>query len=739
MKDDVLEIIRRDIADFADPSTPVTVSTSGASWTQGRSTREVQFEGPESGHFPVIVEGAQRWSYREFFATDRMADLRGLAESILLTLSDVPAYRAPSAKLDDGATSAEPADARATVETLCAPKAERARTNVLFLRGAAGAGKTAFLRHLTIRGAKQYVEGRSPFLYFYIDAQGRALARLDEAIALILQDLRARFTYHAVAALTRMGLLVPIIDGFDELLGAGGYDEAFSSLARFLARLDGQGALVASARATFYQYSNFPQVTRRLGEASRGSINFEITPVDVLPWNREDALAYAEERTATGGVVAKVGEFISQNAELLSTPFFLAQLVDLLTAGEEASTSDHLTILLVRGILRREVDKLRGPDGEPLLNEQQHSRLLELIAEEMWWLGTREVDVSTLRTVAELACDEFGLGSSAARIVEERISSHAMLAAATQPNLLRFQHEYYLAFFQARLVVNPQSDLARVLGRSILGPVVADEAARALTADVVQRFISRLNGTRTGVTSRDAVQANLGALVAGLVRVHGSILKGTAFTGAVFDQVDLHGSRLEGVTFRDCNFIGPDLSSSSWTSISFDSSPISRLRVDARTRLDNTSLRVPQGVASIVARDEHGQDVELFAPQEVTAALRRAGAKLDDAAAAQRTPAGERRLKALRKFMRMARKVFRFSVDDLEICGLKGDSDWDWLRDRLMAEGLLVRSTGQSRRGPTSEMLQLTVRADDLLAGEAGVSNDAAIRRFWETVNGADG
>jgi len=87
--------------------------------------------------------------------------------------------------------------------------------------------------------------------------------------------------------------------------------------------------------------------------------------------------------------------------------------------------------------------------------------------------------------------------------------------------------------------------------------------------------------------------------------------------------------------------------------------------------------------------------------------------------------------------MRMARKVFRFSVDDPEICGLKADSHCEWIRHRLLEVGLPIRNTRQSRRGPSSAMLQLTVRDDDLLAGESGMSSNVSIRRFWAPVNAA--
>ena len=375
MQEELLQSIRRDIADFADPSTEVVVTGSEARWVQNRRSREVRFVARLDG-LPDLHEGDQVRSYQEFFSSESMADLRALAESTLLTLNDVEAYRSPKARLERLAGDAATGDASAVVENLVGSREGRSRTQVVFVRGAAGAGKTALLRHLTVETARRFILGGTSNLYFYIDAQGRALSRLDEAIALILQDLRARFTYHAVGALTRMGLLIPVIDGFDELLGTGGYDEAFSSLARFLARLEGQGALVASARATFYQYSNFAQVTRRLGDASRDSLNFEISPVDVLPWAREEVVAYAADRAPGKDVAGKIQELFDADRDLLSTPFFVAQLVDLLSAGDDAPAPDRLISALVDRILEREVGKLRGPSGAPLLTVEQHRRLL---------------------------------------------------------------------------------------------------------------------------------------------------------------------------------------------------------------------------------------------------------------------------------------------------------------------------------------------------------------------------
>src|SRR5204862_5336653 len=102
--------------------------------------------------------------------------------------------------------------------------------------------------------------------------------------------LRSRFSYAAVAPLTRHGLIVPIIDGFDELLGAGGYDEAFSSLAAFLSTLDGQGSAVASARSAFFDYRNFYENARKF--SGDGRLNYTVETIDILPWNDDQVRNY---------------------------------------------------------------------------------------------------------------------------------------------------------------------------------------------------------------------------------------------------------------------------------------------------------------------------------------------------------------------------------------------------------------------------------------------------------------
>ena len=106
---------------------------------------------------------------------------------------------------------------------------------------------------MTGNQARLYRRRKTDYLYLYVSAQARALSNLRDAFAGETQDLRAAFTRDAIGALTRRGLLVPIIDGFDEMLGAAGYGDAFSSLQQFLAELAGGGVIVVSARSSFYE------------------------------------------------------------------------------------------------------------------------------------------------------------------------------------------------------------------------------------------------------------------------------------------------------------------------------------------------------------------------------------------------------------------------------------------------------------------------------------------------------
>ena len=255
MNEDFYELLKRriesDLASFADPG-GLGLDRNGRSfdaiWEVRGETREARLTASQDRGITVTVEGRTE-PYSVFLAGPRMADLRHLAQMIRRGGSgDI--FVPSKAQL---AETGEPPFTATSLLTELLERREADVTQVIMVTGEAGAGKTRVLQEVVKRQADRYLNGSTDKLLLYVNAQGRALARLNEALATELQDLRANLTYHSVATLARVGLLVPVIDGFDELLGVSGYDDAFNSLSTFLEQLDGEGRLIASARSVYYE------------------------------------------------------------------------------------------------------------------------------------------------------------------------------------------------------------------------------------------------------------------------------------------------------------------------------------------------------------------------------------------------------------------------------------------------------------------------------------------------------
>ncbi|WP_419949479.1 hypothetical protein [Candidatus Palauibacter sp.] len=79
---------------------------------------------------------------------------------------------------------------------------------------------------------------------------------------------------------------MPVIDGFDELLGSGGYDEAFSSLAAFISRLEGNGG----DRLRPLHFLRLQRLPPKCGYAHDGKLNYEVASVRTLDGAEADEL-----------------------------------------------------------------------------------------------------------------------------------------------------------------------------------------------------------------------------------------------------------------------------------------------------------------------------------------------------------------------------------------------------------------------------------------------------------------
>ena len=447
--------LREDLGGFADPNTPVKVDSSGkelhASWQDRGHDREERFRLSQADDFRWINRDEEAVSYNAFLSDSTMADFDQLASAISRKFVPRPDFVATDARMETPAgeiesISASPESIRQQI--IAARGAAEGRTNLYFIKGDAGAGKTTLLNELTALQAQKHSRGQGEFLFFYVTAQGRALSNLRDAFSGELQDLRAGFTRDAVPALVRAGLLIPVIDGFDELLGAAGYGDAFNSLRQFLIDLHGLGLVVVSARSAFYNVefiSRGPQVSEA---------DLALLPVSLLPWSDEQLDEYLKRRKkqtkADHG--AGLSELSARDKQLLTKPFFASQFPDFADSNRPADPSRGLLDHLVDAYLEREAGKILGASGDPILSADGHRHLLEEAAEFMWNGEKRQLGTEELRTLVEMVAEEEGIGGDESRQLITKVVSSAGFQTAGTPSSSQFtfDHEVYFEYFLSR-------------------------------------------------------------------------------------------------------------------------------------------------------------------------------------------------------------------------------------------------------------------------------------------------
>lgn len=742
MTDTAVAQIRADFAAFADANTSIEVSAPldasaalDVTWTRNdvESTTSV-YLGEDGTPSTVGVDGVTS-EYRSFFASAPMADLTRLARTILRTLPVPTPFVAP--RLRPG--HAVGTDAREDVlARLAAPSPV---TRLLFLTGDAGAGKSQLLMACARASAERYLTTNVGSLLLYVNAQGRGLARLTEALAAETQDLRANFTYHAVARLARMGLIRVVIDGFDELIGGqGSYQDAFGSLAAFVEELAGHGALVAAARSVYFEQEFLERVD---ASAALGGALWELQPLEVAPWSEEDVQDYAEQYTraidADEGAQAMLLQLLlSEGMQTLRTkPFFVAKVCDLFTSSS-LSTVDGVTTAVVQAYVEREVStKLVDATGSPYLAPQQFTALLNEVAEEMWRQETREMHARGLRELFDIFAEDAGLSEMHRRLLWEQATTRALLRPGRKPQTVAFEHELFFGFFLATYLSSVINGGAlRVADAFSRGNVPVDAAQQ-----LFQRFPlaeARLPATLITLESAitrtpravELVRQNIGTLIVEMLRVTERV-KRLCVRDAIIGVADT-----AGLSFRDIDFVGvafrrSDLRGSSFVSCTFADCTFEQVKFSRQTLFTDTQLAI-DACSGLLLDDEEAGLRGIYAPADMAALLRELGA-LPQAADEFRTVDGEL-LAVLDLLLREFRRGNIISDDRDSYPRLLGHAKWPQVREALRDSGLLVIET-RSASGPKKVFYRRTFSPEQLMAGlnpSADVPENFA--SFWRAL-----
>ncbi len=743
--------VESDLTPFADPGTQVIVTRGGrvieALWHQRSEQLTARFVVQLDG---VKVEAfGKSFTYSSFFASEYMADLLGLAKMILQAAR--PAiYVETLAQAVDEAASSKDGNAAELVRTQLSDIRQSDATIVVMITGEAGAGKTTVLKHLVKEQADRYIRGQSAFLFLYIDAQGRALARFNEALATELSDLRSRLTYHAVSTLVRLGALVPVIDGFDELIGVGGYDDAFNSISAFVEELDGEGGLVASARSTYYEQEF---ISRANSASSLGAQAWRLRSVRINAWKDSERAAYvaafAQQRGISTTALANAVEsaFAGDGSGLGTKPLFVAKVVDLVAQGESIPAGQDLLKALAQLFVARECGKLRSKSGRPMLSTEELTSLLSEVAEEMWNQARRDLDKVSARELAELSLLDKDLPRGDAQVVVERISTFAFLRPGEAPGTITFEHELFFAYFLglrlSERLLESSPALTVLLGRSVLPAELAVYVIDALSLqehpERTRLVVDHVCSAATSKSLRQAqVKENSGALIAALLSdltdretpcfdlyFHGVVFPGqslarTSFRRCSFSSVEFRRTNLCGTRFSECLFDGVSLTS---------------VLVDHSTCFDVGGLKGFVYVSGLRVVDSGGDVTEYFDPREVQKELVARGVKGDahEQALSIRT-IDQQIVLLLEKFSRAYQKRNPVCEGDSFLTQIFSDPQWPRLRRALLASGVVTEES-RSAHGPRRTFLRRQVPQEEMMLGiDRGSSVSEPVRRLWDAL-----
>ena len=391
-------------------------------------------------------------------------------------------------------------------------------TSVFFLIGQAGLGKTELMVSLSKERAR-FIESEPSSvlpLYLFVSSTGRTLSSLKDAVDSAL-NITKILSNHSAKALCRNGLLVLLVDGFDELLGSSGYENALGSLEPWFRELGGRGLLVASARSSYY----LTQYRRSLAQAV--NLNVDHTLAELQPWSRSASETYLLEMGVNPEIFREIKD---RDWRILSVPFFAKAFSAWIAQPKEKSgQSSHLIYeIVVDQYLEREARKLTDPNAGPLLSVEELRELFSETAELMQQSRNREIEQSDLISCAEAVVGSSNLDASRPGLTR-RLSSLCGLGVSTDSsgqNQFSFSHEVLFDCF-----------LCLAMQRKISGVINAESflrlfASSAIDASVFEWLIEKkpdaIKILAQKISFKVPEEGNIGVLSANLGALWGAML-----------------------------------------------------------------------------------------------------------------------------------------------------------------------------------------------------------------------
>lgn len=412
-------------------------------------------------------------------------------------------------------------------------------TSVYFLIGQAGLGKTELMVSLAKQRANDIEKKPDSTLplYLFVSSTGRTLSSLEDAVNSALNITKV-LSSQSAKALCRNGLLVLLVDGFDELLGSSGYENALGSLEPWFKELGGRGVLVASARSSYY----LTQYRRSLAQATH--LNVDHTLAELQPWSKSASDAYLREMDVPSKIINSIKD---RDWKILSVPFFAKAFAAWISREHEAAQSmPSIYEVVVEQYLDREAQKLADPNAGSLLTSLELRTLFSEAAELMQSSRNREIEQSDLIMCAESVVGAPNLDLARPGLTR-RISSLCGLGVTTDSsgqNQFGFSHEVLFDCFLSLAIqqkisikINPESVL-NLFKTSTINSAVFEW----LVEKKPEETISLANQIKFKIDepkNNQVLSANLGALWEALLKSRDGIPVSDTAHGLQLEKVEL--------------------------------------------------------------------------------------------------------------------------------------------------------------------------------------------------------
>ncbi|MXW67622.1 MAG: hypothetical protein F4Z72_11590 [Gemmatimonadales bacterium] len=665
---------------------------------------------------------AYKWILR------RVARIDQLADRLLSYIPEEEYFVTPRGllldQLDVDPTEADVAKSDA-VSALVRTLSQRpsGASTVLYLTSDAGEGKTTVVNHVAREQAKRFKDGKATWLLLPISLGGRPFLRFDDVVVGELVN-RLRFQhlyYDAFLELTKLGVLVPAFDGFEEMFIESSSGEAVSALGNLVQHLQSSGSVLIAARKAYFEFHNF-RTQARLFDVIHQSHSVTFSRLTLRRWRREQFQRYCRLRGLRSGdnLYRKVAERLGNRHPLLTRAVLVKKLVDI--AEELPSTDavleqigsdpdeyfvDFVTTIVEREAKEKWLDR-SGEAAQPLLTVNDHFDLLAMIAREMWEMRSDALKRDYLELVTDVFTSDRKFSPEIDRQIRKRLPEHSLLALVSGTgDMLAFDHDDFRRFFLGRalgqmLLSASDEELASWLNVAALPADTVDAACRytVQAGATAGATIERVVGIGQQAPTTSYMKENSGGIALTLAGL--GVERGTLLQGLVFPPEALVGIRLTGVRVSDCEFQATGLKNARIVDTEFRRCRFHRLEDGADTVAGSTLLDcdVDQWVGE--------GDVGVYDPARVCRALADEGFRVDRSEPVA-TPDDEERAvvdaeaemaeRALRIFMRATHindVVFRHKL------GQRANEFFDVVLPELLARGILeqvpYRGSGRGTR-----------------------------------------